>query len=51
MVGLESELQNIVSTREQYNGDYNVFISSLLPQCEQVIIGCQVEFGLHLVNA
>ena len=45
MEGLENELQSIVSTREQYNGDFNVFISSLLPQCDQVIIECQVELG------
>ena len=42
MAGLEQELQSVLSTREQYQGDYNVFISSLLPQCDQVIIECQV---------
>jgi hypothetical protein len=45
MAGLEQELQSVLSTREQYQGDYNVFISSLLPQCDQVIIECQVGLG------
>ena len=45
MAGLEEELQSVLSTRDQYQGDYNVFISSLLPQCDQVIIECQVGLG------
>ena len=45
MAGLEQELQSVLSTREQYQGDYNVFISSLLPQCDQAILECQVGLG------
>ena len=41
MAGLETELQSVLS-REQYQGSYSAFITSLLPQCDQVIIECKV---------